>query len=52
MAVGDYNLFLFLPDVAEALSKRPEYSIHLANENVRESITGYNALNKTINVAN
>jgi hypothetical protein len=52
MPVGDYDLFLFMPDAADALSKRPEYSIRLANKNVWESLTGYNALNKTINVAN
>jgi hypothetical protein len=42
--VGEYDLFLWLPDSSEILSKRPEYAIRLANENLWESETGLNYL--------
>jgi Domain of unknown function (DUF4832)/Domain of unknown function (DUF4874) len=45
---GKYELLLNLPDKYESLSKRPEYSIRLANENMWEEKTGYNKLNAFI----
>ncbi|HEX5026041.1 MAG TPA: DUF4832 domain-containing protein, partial [Agriterribacter sp.] len=42
---GNYELLLNLPDKYSSLSKRPEYSIQLANENTWEPHTGYNKLN-------
>jgi len=41
---GSYRLLLCLPDADNLLSQRPEYSIHLANENMWEEATGYNDL--------
>ncbi len=49
---GNYELLLNLPDEAESLQKRPEYSIQLANTKVWESETGYNSLNHTLNITN
>jgi hypothetical protein len=47
---GDYELLVNLPDPEPALRDRLEYSIRLANENVWESETGYNKLNRTVTV--
>jgi Domain of unknown function (DUF4832)/Domain of unknown function (DUF4874) len=47
---GQYELLLNLPDPMPKLSSRPEYSIRLANEDVWESNTGFNALNTTLEV--
>jgi hypothetical protein len=41
---GRYEVLLNLPDKYQAISKRPEYSIRLANKDVWESSTGYNKL--------
>jgi hypothetical protein len=48
IAPGSYNLFLNLPDSAASLSKRPEYSIQLANSNTWEASTGYNSLQHNV----
>ena len=45
---GNYELLLNLPDKYPSLSKRPEYSIQLANEHTWETTTGYNKLNYTL----
>lgn len=50
MPEGKYELFLYLPDKYESITKRPEYAIRLANENTWEETTGYNKLNMTITV--
>jgi hypothetical protein len=50
IVAGNYKLYLKIPDSNEALSKRPEYSIRMANESVWESTTGYNSLMHTISV--
>ena len=50
MPAGNYDLFLFLPDAYKSLSNRTEYAIRFANENMWETATGYNNLNKTIAV--
>ena len=47
---GRYELLLALPDPAEGLSRRPEYSIRLANKGLWEEKTGYNRLNHTVTI--
>jgi len=47
---GTYDLFLNITDKDENLSKRPEYSIRLANSNVWEETTGMNNLQKKVTV--
>ena len=41
---GLYTVYLNLPDPANSIHKRPEYSIRLANKDVWEDATGYNSL--------
>jgi len=50
MTAGNYKMYLSLPDSAPALAAKPEFAIRLANDNVWESVTGYNSLNNTLNV--
>jgi len=50
MPVGHYNLYLNLPDKAEALQSNPDYSVRFANTGVWEASTGYNNLMVTIDV--
>lgn len=50
LTTGNYKMYLHLPDSAPSLATRPDYAIRLANDNVWESITGYNSLNHTLNV--
>jgi len=50
MPVGEYELFLNLPDPEATLYNKPEYSIRLANQNVWEETTGYNKLNLNIQI--
>ncbi len=45
MTAGKYSLYLNFPDKFLTLTKRPEYSIRLANEDCWEESTGYNRLN-------
>lgn len=47
---GTYELLLNLPDSHSSLSKRPEYSIRLANNMVWEESSGYNNLNHKIEI--
>ena len=44
--VGEYDLFLNLPDPYPSIHHRPEYSIRLANQNMWEEKTGFNLLLK------
>ncbi len=44
LPAGTYDLYLNMPDAASGLSKRPEFSVRLANSSVWESTTGYNSL--------
>ena len=48
ITAGSYALMLNFPDPYPSLSKRPEYSIQLANEKVWEAATGYNKLNHIV----
>lgn len=50
LSPGRYALYLSFPDAATNLSKRPEYSIQLANEAVWEPSTGYNDLHYTVQI--
>jgi len=50
MSAGEYEVFLNLPDPAEKIHDRPEYSIRLANIDVWEPFTGYNRLLHTIQI--
>ncbi|TFI56947.1 DUF4832 domain-containing protein [Sphingomonas parva] len=50
VAPGRYDLFLNLPDPAPRLRRRPDYSIRLANRDMWEAATGYNALGIAIEV--
>ncbi len=47
---GNYALYISLPDASVSLSKRPEYAIQLADENMWENVTGYNNLNHIVRV--
>jgi len=50
MPVGEYELFLNMPDPEVTLYGKPAYSIRLANQNVWDETTGYNRLNINIQV--
>ena len=50
METGDYDFYLDFPDGDTKLMNRPEYAIHLANIGLWDSVSGYNALNATLNV--
>jgi hypothetical protein len=50
MPVGEYELYLNLPDPEVTLYNNPAYSIRLANQNVWDETTGYNKLNITIQI--
>jgi hypothetical protein len=47
---GNYQVFLNLPDPADSLYGRPEYSIRLANTGLWEHYSGYNNLQVTLSV--
>lgn len=47
---GVYDLYLKITDKSENLSKRPEYSVRLANSNMWEENTGMNNLQKKVTV--
>ena len=49
--VGNYNLFLHLPDASPSLANRSEYAIRFANQSIWDGSTGYNNLNHTIQIA-
>ncbi|MDR3226803.1 MAG: DUF4832 domain-containing protein [Prevotellaceae bacterium] len=50
IAIGDYKLYLNMPDIAETIQDNPYFSVRFANENVWESETGYNDLLTTITI--
>src|SRR5205085_2866348 len=47
---GTYDLLLNLPDPAQTLRNRPEYSIRLADQGTWESATGFNRLLMSLRV--
>jgi Domain of unknown function (DUF4832)/Domain of unknown function (DUF4874)/Secretion system C-terminal sorting domain len=50
LATGEYDLLLNFPDPLASINTRPEYSIRLANQNIWETTTGYNSLQRSITV--
>ena len=50
VADGNYEVLLHLADPEPAVTARPEYAIRLANTDVWEPATGYNALQHTLEV--
>ena len=50
LTIGNYKMYLSLPDKATTLASRPEYAIQFANVNTWESTTGYNSLDYTLNI--
>ena len=48
--LGNYNLYLNMPDGSESLQSNPDYSIRFANKNVWDASTGYNSLGVTVSV--
>ena len=48
MPLGEYRVFLNLPDPTPRLYGRPQYSIRLANQDIWEPPTGYNSLLKRV----
>ena len=51
LAVGDYKLYLYLPDPVSTIHDRPEYAIRLGNKDCWEVATGYNDLGIDIQVS-
>lgn len=47
---GEYDLLLNLPDAAETISERAEYSIRCANSGVWEETSGFNSLNHVLRI--
>lgn len=50
MPLGNYTLYLNLPDAAGSLQNNPAYSVRFANKDVWEDSTGYNNLLTTVTV--
>ena len=50
MPLGEYKLYLNLPDPEETLYANPDYSIRIANTDMWEESTGYNYLGINIQV--
>jgi len=47
---GTYQMYLHLPDASPSIADRSEYAIRMANKNVWDESTGYNALNTSIKI--
>ena len=47
---GDYEVLVWMPDLAASVRDRPEYAIRLANEGVWEPSTGMNRLARTVRI--
>ena len=50
MAAGTYDLYLYLPDASASIAADPKYAVRFANQGIWESETGYNKLNKQVEV--
>lgn len=48
LPIGDYNSYLYLPDISSSIKDRTEYAIQFANENCWDNVTGYNNLNQQV----
>ena len=49
-AIGEYEVLLWLPDLAASLQDRPEYAVRLANAGVWEPASGMNRLAHVVTV--
>lgn len=49
---GTYSMHLHLPDAYPSIAADPRFAIHMANENVWDSQTGYNSLNAQVTIIN
>ena len=47
---GTYQLYLAMPDTSSKLKDDPRFAIRFANQNIRESSTGLNKLNASIQI--
>jgi hypothetical protein len=50
LPADSYELLLHLPDAAASLAALPAYAIRLANRELWEPETGYNALRASISI--
>ena len=50
MVPGTYDLYLYLPDASSSIAANPKYAVRFANQGIWESATGYNILNKQVEV--
>jgi len=50
IAAGEYEVLLWLPDLAASLQGRPEYAVRLANSEVWEPASGINRLAHVVTV--
>ena len=50
MAPGTYDLYLYLPDVSASIANNPKYAVRFANQGIWQASTGYNILNKQVEV--
>jgi Domain of unknown function (DUF4832)/Domain of unknown function (DUF4874) len=49
-ALGSYDVYLHLPDAAPSLAGRSEYAVRFANNGLWEASSGFNSLNRALNV--
>lgn len=50
MAPGTYDLYLYLPDASASIAANPKYAVRFANQGIWQASTGYNILNKQVEV--
>ena len=50
MAAGTYDLYLYLPDASAFIANNPKYAVRFANTGIWQESTGYNILNKQVEV--
>lgn len=51
LAVGNYNMYLYMPDSNASIEDDVNYAIRLANTGTWDAFTGYNSLNHTVAIA-
>ena len=50
MVPGTYDLYLYLPDASASIAANPKYAVRFANTGIWQKSTGYNILNKQVEV--
>lgn len=50
LPAGTYDVLVHLPDPSSSIRTRPEYAIRFANQNVWETMTGFNSLLQSLTV--